>query len=120
MNNKKEFFYKDSPEDPSSGMYSPSQSFNKIGLMEAMHGDIILRGREGGRDHLIVLEKAVEKYYDSVRAVLNYCKHGVRGWDTLKDITDDLKARIFEAIAQRRKLGRPIAAIVLKFEQVEK
>ena len=97
-----------------------SQSFDKIGLMEAMHGDVILRGRNGERDHLIPLDKAIEKYYTALDAVMVYLRNGQRGWDTLKDIADDLKHRILEAIEQRRKIGRPVLEDALKFEHKEK
>ena len=98
----------DSGADVYDGLHSSVQSFYGIGLLEARGGDIILRGRNGQRDVLFPLEKAVTKYEDTLALVHRYALYGVRGWDTLKEIADDFKARICEAVEQRRKLNLSI------------
>lgn len=109
------------PHEPDRrGDYSTSESFDRIGLMEAVYGDVVLRGRNGDRDHIIPLTSAVSKYYDTMKAVKGYARNGVRGWDTLMDIAKDLKVRIFEAVEQRKKLGFEIPPNVATFVETEK
>lgn len=102
-------------KDTYEGLHNSTQLFSGIGLMEALGGDIVLRGRGGERDHLIPLDKAVEKYSVTYDSMMQYARYGVRGWDTLKDIVDDLKVRIIEAHDQRKKLNRPITQDVVDF-----
>lgn len=105
--------------DVYEGLHNSVQSFDGIGLLEAVNGNIVLRGRNGQRDVIFPLEKAVEKYYHTVDVVHKYALYGVRGWDTLKDIADDFKAKIKEACAQRRKLQEDIPASAQLFEQTD-
>lgn len=77
-----------------------------------------MRGRNGQRDVIIKLEDAVEKYFHTMEMVHRYALYGVRGWDTLKDIADDLKARILEAAHQRRELQIPVPESVNKLSAV--
>lgn len=95
-----------------------TQTFGAIGLLEAVQGDVILRGRHGERDHLYPLPKAIAWSRNADTMTLSMLKHGVKGWDTMKDISDDLRAKILEAINQRRALGRPIPPAAIRFEQL--
>jgi hypothetical protein len=99
-------------------MHSSVQSFNGIGLLEAVNGNIVLRGRNGQRDVIFTLERAVEKYHDTVATVHQYARYGIRGWDTLKDIADDFKVRICEAVEQRRKMQLEIPANAAEFAAI--
>lgn len=94
--------------DQYEGLHNSHQTFPAIGLMEAVNGMIVLRGRHGQRDVLFTLERAIDRYYAARELVQRYFKFGVHGWDTLQELTDDLKARITEACEQRRKLNIPI------------
>lgn len=102
--------------DVYKGLHDSVQSFNGIKLLEAINGNIVLRGRNGQRDVIFPLEKAVEKYNDTMMTVSHYARYGVRGWDTLKDIADDFKARICEAVKQRRSMRLEVPQNALIFE----
>lgn len=108
---------------PKADMYASlqdsTQTFGGIGILEAVNGDIVLRGRNGQRDVIFPLSKAVEKYHDTQLTVAHYCRYGIRGWDTLADIAKDFRVRILEACEQRRKLHITIPKSVLDFEQQE-
>ena len=95
------------------------QSFNSIGLLQAVNGNIVLRGRHGQRDVIFKLENAVEKYHDTMATVKKYMLHGIRGWDTLADIATDFKERLKEAVKQRYKMGLPIPDSAKDFVEKE-
>ena len=94
--------------DVYQGLHNSVQTFDKIGLFQAIDGNIVLRGRNGQRDKIFRLEDAVEKYNDTVALAQRYARYGVRGWDTLMDIAKDFKAYLKEAVKQREHLGIPI------------
>ena len=96
------------------------QSFNSIGLLQAVNGNIVLRGRNGQRDKIFKLEHAVEKYHDTMATVRHYMLHGIRGWDTLADIAADFKERLKEAVKQRYKLAIPIPDSAKEFIEKDK
>lgn len=103
--------------DTYAGLQDSTQTFGAIGLLEATAGDVVLRGREGERDHLYPLPRAIRRYYQTLHMINALVKHGVRGWDTLMDINNELQQKILEAIKQRRSLNRGIPAEALAFEQ---
>lgn len=105
--------------DRYSSLQDSTQTFGGIGLLEAVNGDIVLRGRQGQRDVIFPLGKAIEKYNDTQLTVSHYFRYGIRGWDTLADIAKDFRIRILEACEQRRKLSMPIPAVALEFEKRE-
>ena len=98
------------------GLADAHMSFDGIGILEAVSGDVILRGRNGQRDVLFPLERAVQRYFEWVDLTMAYCRNGIANWDTMMDIAQDFKARILEAADQRRKEGREVPADVLKME----
>ena len=106
--------------DVYDGLTNSTQTFGGIGCFDVASGDIVLRGREGERDHIIPLEKAVKKYSQLCTFVRKLCMHGVRGWDTLGDISDDLKRKLLEAIDLRRKLNMDIPQDALDFEKMHR
>ena len=89
-------------------------SFDGFKVFEANSGDIILRGRNGMRDHLFPLDRAVQKYLDWMDLVYTYARAGIAGWSEAYDIAKEFRARIDEAVAQRKKLNRPIPENVEK------
>lgn len=93
------------------------QYFHRIGLFEAINGDIVIRGRAGERDHLCPLEKLPKMYEERHELMLAMCRAGQRGWDTVADMLDDYKAKILEAIAQRRSMNIDIPKEALDFEK---
>lgn len=97
-----------------------TQTFPGIGLLEAREGDVILRGRNGLRDYLYPLEKAIRRYYETKRMVAAMAKNGIRGWDTLMDIQKEMLASILEAFDQRELLGRPCSQTVRAFVEKER
>lgn len=97
------------------GLGNAHMSFNGIKYLEACNGDILIRGQHGLRDHIIPLRKAVGKYFEWMDLTYAYCRAGVQGWDEMMDIAKDLKARIFEAVAQRKQLQEPIPDDVSEF-----
>ena len=106
---------KDAPKETYHGLQESTQTFPAIGMFEVSGGDVILRGRNGERDHLYPLHKAYARWKDTEHAIMAMAKHAIRGWDTLMDINRDFKAKIIEAVEQRRKLNRPIPKEVLDF-----
>lgn len=105
------------------GLADARMSFNGIGLLEAIAGDVVLRGRNGQRDVLFPLERAVRRYFEWMDLTMAYARNGVAGWDTMMDIAKDFRAKILEAANQRRKenasgtgVTRPIPEDVLKLE----
>lgn len=99
------------------GFGTSTQYFRHIGFLEVLCGDLVLRGRHGERDHLYPLDKAIARYVDTMRFCMKMARSGIKGWDVLKDICDDFKAKILEAVEQRRKLNRDIPQLALLFEQ---
>lgn len=90
------------------GLHNSTQTFGSIGLLEAVCGDVVLRGRHGERDHLYDLDKAIKRYDETSQMVAAMARHAIRGWDTLMDICKSMEAVICEAIRQRESLGRPV------------
>lgn len=94
--------------DMYEGLSDAHMSFAGIRVFEAAGGDIILRGRNGQRDVLFPLEKAVQKYTEWTDLTYTYARQGIHGWDEMMDIGKEFRARIDEACDQRKKLNRPI------------
>lgn len=97
---------------------SSSQTFGGIGLLEAVDGNIVLRGRHGERDHLYPLDKAIRRFHETERMISAMARTGMRGWDTLMDINKDMKGKILDAVKQRRSLNMDIPQDALDFEQI--
>lgn len=98
------------------GLADAHMSFDGIGCLESVAGDVCLRGRNGQRDVLFPLERAVQRYFEWMDLTLAYARNGIAGWDSMMDIAKDFKAKILEAAEQRRKEGREVPADVLKME----
>ena len=105
----------DKGADLYAGLSNAIMSFDGIGLLEAISGEIILRGRNGQRDVLFPLEKAVRKYFDWMDMVHLYASRGIRGWDTMMDIAQDFKAKICEAVEQRKQMQMDVPKEALQF-----
>ena len=90
------------------GLANAHMSFTGIGCLEAISGDIILRGRHGQRDVLFPLERAAQRYFEWMDLVAAYARNGIQGWQEAYDIAKDFKAKICEAVAQRKKLEFPV------------
>lgn len=101
--------------DVYDGLHESTQTFGAIGLLEAAAGDVVLRGRQGERDHLYPLELAVKRHDQMVALATKMCRYGVNGWDTLLDITKDMAAKIKEAVDQRASMNRETPADVLEW-----
>ena len=98
-----------------AGLTNAHMSFDGIKCLEAVNGNIVIRGRNGMRDHIIKLEKALERYFNWMDLVTNYCKLGVQGWQTAFDIAVDFKAKICEAVEQRMQAQEQVPAAALEF-----
>ena len=98
------------------GLADAHMSFDGIGILEAVSGDVLMRGRNGQRDVLFPLERAVQRYFEWMDLTLAYARNAIAGWDTMMDIAQDFKAKILEAANHPRKEGREIPAVVLKME----
>ena len=94
--------------DVYAGLTNAHMSFDGIKCLEAVNGNIVIRGRNGMRDHIVPLEKAITRYFNWMDLVTNYCKLAVSGWETAFDIAVDFKAKICEAIEQRMQDGEKI------------
>ena len=90
------------------GLDNAHMSFTGIGCLEAVSGDVVLRGRNGQRDVLFPLERAAQRYFEWMDLVAAYARNGVAGWDEAYDIAKDFRAKICEAVAQRKKLEFPV------------
>ena len=100
----------DKGADVYAGLTNATMTFDGIKCLEALNGNIVLRGRNGQRDVIFTLEKATAKYLAWMDMVYQYAKLGIKGWDTMMDIGTDFKARICEAVAQRKKMGLKVPA----------
>lgn len=100
--------------DVYAGLANAHMSFDGIARLQAVSGDIVMRGRNGQRDILFPLEKATAKYNDWMAMTYSYAKQGIAGWTEMMDIAKEFKARIEEAISQRKKMGRKAPADALK------
>lgn len=105
----------DKGADIYAGLSNAHMSFDGIGCLEACNGDVVLRGRNGQRDIIFPLNKAVQKYFDWMAMVHSYALHAVSGWDQMMDIAQDFKAKICEAVAQRKKEGLEVPPEAEKF-----
>lgn len=90
------------------GLADAHMSLTGIGCLEAISGDVVLRGRHGQRDVLFKLERAADRYFEWMDLTCAYARAGVKGWDDMMDLAKDFKAKICEAVAQRQREGRPI------------
>lgn len=90
------------------GLENAHMSFSGIGCLEAISGDVVLRGRNGQRDVLFPLERAVQRYFEWMDLTTAYARNAVEGWTEMMDIAQDFKAKICEAVAQRKKENMPI------------
>jgi hypothetical protein len=78
--------------------------------------DVVLCGAHGKmRDHIIPLEKCVDKYYDVCRMYDGLIRAGTRGWDELGDILHDFRAKIMEACDLRIHDNVPVPQKVRDF-----
>ena len=116
---------KNKDEKSNEGKANPApggeaQSFNKIGLFDVHNGDVVLRGRHGERDHIYPIHAAIKRYEESQQILFVQVRHGIRGWDTFADIVRDMRAKILEAIEQRRSLNLDIPPEAIKFEQLHR
>lgn len=105
----------DKGADVYAGLSNVHLSFDGIAHMEAISGDIILRGRGGQRDVLFPLEKAVRKYFDWMDMVHLYASRAINGWPEMMDIAQDFKARICEAVEQRKQMQMDVPKEALQF-----
>ena len=105
----------DKGADVYAGLSNVHLSFDGIKHLEAISGDIILRGRGGQRDVLFPLEKAVRKYFDWMDMVHLYASRAINGWPEMMDIAQDFKARICEAVEQRKQMQMDVPKEALQF-----
>lgn len=98
------------------GLESAHMSFSGIGCLEAISGDVVLRGRNGQRDVLFPLERAVQRYFEWMDLTMAYARNGINGWQEAYDIAKDFRAKIIEAANQRRHDGRDVPTDVIKLE----
>lgn len=105
----------DTGADVYAGLTNAHMSFDGIKCLEAVNGNIVIRGRNGMRDHIVPLEKAITRYFNWMDLVTNYCKLAVSGWETAFDIAVDFKAKICEAIEQRMQEGEKVPVDALEF-----
>lgn len=103
--------------DKYMGFHNSTQTFSVVGRLEVVNGNVVLRGREGERDHIYPLHRAVRRYYDTVKMTNSMVKYGVRGWDTLFDIQKEFREKILEAIKQRYSMNIELEPEVAEFYQ---
>lgn len=53
-----------------------AQSFSAIGMLQAVNGNIVLRGREGGRDRLYRLDLAWERFNSTNALYTKFLAYG--------------------------------------------
>ena len=92
------------------------QNMNKLGMLEAVNGNVVLRGRHGERDHIYPLERAIAKYNDTLHYARKMMMTGFPNWDVMMDLNKEFKFMILEALKQRRKENMPIPQMLLDFE----
>jgi|LSQX01.3.fsa_nt_gb hypothetical protein len=99
---------------------APTSSFGKIGALSAIDGNIVLRGRDGERDHVYSLHEAMDKYSLAAGKSRRMAMVGDIGFLTYTEIAEALKAYILEAIDQRRSYNYDISPRMLEFEASHK
>ena len=94
---------------------SSKQTFDQVRYLEAINGDVVLRGKQGRRDQLYPLHRASRRFW---RWYLIYTKWMKAGFDTqcdeLKQVLEMLGAKIQEAIVQRMT-GKGLFGVVPKW-----
>ena len=93
------------------------QRFGKVGFLAAEGGVLKLYGRNGERDHLYPLDTAIRRHAWLLHVSGKMFKNGIAGWDEMTEIAEDIRAKILEAIRQRRSLNLSLTDEMLKFEQ---
>ena len=106
--------------DVYAGLSNVHLSFNGIGCLEAVSGDVVLRGRNGQRDVLFPLEKAVNRYLEWMDMTHAYALRGLKNWPEMMDIAQDFKAKICEAVEQRKQMQLDIPKDALQLSEVSK
>ena len=102
--------------DVYTGFQNSKQSFHGIGCLQALEGLVVLRGRNGQRDVLFTLPRAIDRYDATGRHVKKMAMIGARGWEELMEIQMGLKRCILEAISQCRAKNMDIEQVALDFE----
>jgi len=90
------------------GLGNARMNDDLIGRLDVSGGDIILRGRNGERDHLYPPGRAMAMHRRLGRLVQRLVMYGVAGWDVFAELADEFGSKIMEAMEQRRKLGREL------------
>lgn len=102
--------------DVYDGLNNAHMAFAGFAGFDVRGHDVVLRGAHGKmRDHIIPLDKAVDKYYDVCRMCDGLIRSGVQGWDELCDILHDFRAKIMEASDLRKHDNMPVSQKVLDF-----
>ena len=101
------------------GLTESTQTFPGIGLLEARCGDVILRGRNGIRDYLYPIDKAIRRYIETKRMVAAMARNAIRGWDTLMDIQKEMLSVIAEAYKQRLSMNIEVPKHISEFLEHE-
>ena len=89
-----------------SGLYESfaqsKQTFPKVRLLEAINGNLVLRGRKGQRDVLYPIAKACKMFFKMFEVYTYWRSNGfLSQCDELKLVVYELGRKIQEAIAAR-------------------
>ena len=105
-----------SGEDVYDSLNGAAMVFHGFAGLEVRGYDIVLKGAHGVmRDHIIPLEKAVDRYYNICQMCDGLIRAGTRGWDELCDILHDFRAKIMAASDLRKHDNLPVPQSVLDF-----
>lgn len=78
------------------------QRFDQIRRLEAINGEVVLRGKEGRRDKVYPLMMAIKRFAKWYQICMSwYAKGFTTQIDQLKLVLEQLGSKIIEAIVQR-------------------
>lgn len=79
------------------------QRFDEIRRLQAINGDVVLRGKEGRRDKIFPLHLAVKRFSNWYKICKSWSEKGFKGQiEELKLVLEELGSKIIEAIVQRQ------------------
>ena len=84
------------------------QSFNGIKFIQALNGQVVIRGRQGQRDMLYPLHRAVKMFFRMGLFYQKLKKNAPAIVYQFKAVLKDFGAKILQAVKQRAAMNQPL------------
>lgn len=95
------------------------QSFHGIRYIQAIGGEVVLRGRDGQRDMIYPLHRAVKQFFHMGLFYERLRKVSPMLVSQFKDVIQDFGAKILQAVKIREATNEPLPPTVTK-DKIEK